>query len=255
VHGPTAVLVYRGAEVPLSKVHGLAREVFGGHLRPDAEIVAHQSAPLRVDRDAKREADPLAGTVRVLHLAIPRDCDSILTMLSRHALARRLGFPDARADVGWEAFPDVALDALAVRVSETTGPTATLLRDDNLAVAAYALFARGRRVLSARYAPGESLARFDGDEVATMRLSRGDPAPAEGDIEDFPARGLSLLFGHELSLTDAERRNLLPTLWRATRPPVEGAAGMVLVEDGRFTQPGREPHEADWNRLIASARG
>jgi hypothetical protein len=51
---------------------------------------------------------------------------------------------------------------------------------------------------------------------------------------------MQLLFGKLLELTHAERFALLPSLERASRPPMEAAVAMQLVEDGRFLPPGKE---------------
>ena len=118
----------------------------------------------------------------------------------------------------------------------------------------YEVFSNGRRLWSSAYEPDVRYSTWDGNMLMTQHLERGDPSPPEGDLTEFPAHGMSLLFPEPLELTWSERTNLLATLWRACRPPTEGHSSMVLVEGGRFVAPGRELHDADWNRLIRSFR-
>lgn len=251
----STLIVYRGREVPLKQVYGLAMRVLGGHLRPDAELVAHGSAAVRVDRKARGAADPLAGTVRCIHLAVPNDSDGLLTHLSHLVLKSKLGFPEEFQEVGYAAFGHTPMDALAIALSEITGPVATLTSiEDDVLRGAYSVFSTGRRLWSAAYEPGVRYSTWDGNDVRVQELAHGDPSPPEGDLTDFPAHGLALLFPEPLELTWSERVNLLPTLWRACRPPTTGHDSMVLVEEGRFVAPGRVLHEEDWNRLIRSFR-
>ena len=251
----STLIAYRGREIPLKQVYGVSMRVLGGHLRPDAELVVHGSAAVRVDRNARGAADPLAGTVRCLHLAVPNDSDGLLTDLSHLVLKSKLGFPDEFAESGYDAFGQVPMDALALALSEISGPVATLTSiEDDVLLGAYSVFANGKRVWSSAYEPGVRYATWDGNAVTVQELEDGDPPPPEGDLTDFPAHGLSLLFSEPLELTWSERINLLPTLWRACRPPTTGHDSMVLVEGGRFVAPGRVLHDEDWNRLIRSFR-
>jgi len=251
----TTLIVYRGPELPLGHIHEAARSVLGGHLRPDAELVAHTSAAVRVDRRARGSSDPLAGTVRCVHLAVPNDSEGLLTDLSHLVLPGKLGFPDSERDAGYAAFGELPMDAVARAMSEHTGPVATLTSvEDDLLLGAYSIFAKGRRLWSAIYEPGARYATWDGTVVTQQSLEPGDPEPPEGDLTEFPAHGLSLLFSEPLELTWSERTNLLATLWRACRPPTDGHESMVLVEHGRFVPPGRPLHDEDWNRLIRSFR-
>lgn len=251
----STLIVYRGREIPLKQVYGVAMRVLGGHLRPDAELVVHGSAAVRVDRKARNAPDPLAGTVRCLHLAVPNDSDGLLTDLSHLVLKGKLGFPAEYQEEGYAAFGQVPMDALALALSELSGPVATLTSiEDDVLLGAYSLFSQGRRVWSAAYEPGKRYATWDGKQLIIQALEPGDPTPPEGDLTDFPAHGLSLMFSEPLELTWSERVNLLPTLWRACRPPTTGHDSMVLVEGGRFVAPGRVLHEEDWNRLIRSFR-
>lgn len=251
----STLLVYRGRELELHEVHRVAMEVLGGHLRPDAELVVHTSAPVRVDRTQRDQLDVLAGTVRCLHFAVPNDSEGLLTELSHLVLPGRMGFPEEDAADAYEVFGAFPVDALALRLSELTGPVATITSvEDDILLGAYSVFARGRRLWSAAYEPGVSYSTWDGQTFMTQELERGDPEPPEGDLTDFPAHGVSLLFPAPIEFTLGERVNLLATLWRASRPPTTGHQGMVLVEGGRFVPPGVELHEADWNRLIRSFR-
>ncbi|MCO4773638.1 MAG: hypothetical protein KDA24_26635 [Deltaproteobacteria bacterium] len=251
----STLIVYRGKELSLSDVHEAARQVLGGHLRPDAELVAHASAPVRVDRNARGTADPLAGTVRCLHLAVPTDCEGLLTDLSHLVLPGKLGFPSEDAAAGYEAFGHTPMDAVALALSRSSGPVATLTSvEDDVLMGAYSIFSTGRRLWSASYEPGVRYCTWDGNTLAVQELEHGDPSPPEGDLTEFPAHGLSLLFAEPLELTWSERTNLLATLWRACRPPTEGHESMVLAEGGRFVTPGRPLHDEDWNRLTRSFR-
>ncbi len=251
----STLIVYRGREVTLKQVYGLSMRLLGGHLRPDAELVAHGSAAVRVDRKARGNADPLAGTVRCIHLAVPNDTDGLLTDLSHLVLKGKLGFPADIQDQAYAAFGQTPMDALALAMSEISGPVATLTCvEDEVLLGAYGVFANGRRLWSASFQAGARYATWDGHGLRVQELEVGDPCPPEGDITDFPAHGLSLLFPEPLELTWSERVNLLATLWRACRPPTAGQDSMVLVEGGRFVAPGRALHDEDWNRLLGSFR-
>lgn len=251
----STLIVYRGKDLSLTTVYRAAMKVLGGHLRPDAELVAHASAPVRVDRHARNKADPLAGTVRCVHLAVPNDSNGLLTDLSHLVLPGKLGFPEECAADGYEAFGPTPMDAVALALSEVTGPIATLTSiEDELLLGAYSIFSTGRRLWSSAYEPGVRYSTWDGSMLMTQGLEPGDPDPAEGDLTEFPAHGLSLLFPEPLELTWSERTNLLATLWHACRPPTEGHESMVLVESGRFVEPGRTLHDEDWNRLMRSFR-
>ena len=72
--------------------------------------------------------------------------------------------------------------------------------------------------------------------------------PPEGPPGSFPSHGLQLLFPEELGLTDAERRQLLPGLLLACRPPSAEAEGCLLVREGRFLEPIPLADE-DWLRF------
>ena len=85
----------------------------------------------------------------MLHLAVPEDCNGILTRLSGSVLAPRLGFPEEVHDLAWSLFERMASDAIALALSEITGPVATLSAiggEDS--AGAYAIFSRGRRLWS-----------------------------------------------------------------------------------------------------------
>jgi len=251
-----SVLVHRGKAVSLPTVHALAAEILGGHVRPDASLLVSASAPVRVDREAKTQGDPLAGTVRVLHLATPDDCEELYTDLSRIVLRGRYGFPDDVLDDALIQFAAFGLDPLALRLSEITGPVAALyLEEGEAPLGGYSVFAGGRRLWSAAFRPTVSYATWDGRELIVSPMSAGDPAPPEGDHTDFPAHGLQLLFGKPLSLTYAERFALLPSLRKASRPPTEAAAAMHLVQDGRFLPPGHEADPDDLERFSRSFSG
>lgn len=251
-----SVLVHRGKAVSLPIVHGIAAEILGGHVRPDAALLVSASAPVRVDRDSRGQADPLEGTVRVLHFATPDDCDSLYTDLSRIVLRPRFGFPEDVLDTALDHFGAFGLDPLALRLSEESGPVAALyLEDDGSPLGGYSVFGHGRRLWSAVYRPDRAYATWDGRELIVTEMSPGDPAPPEGDYTDFPAHGLQLLFGRTLPLTHAERFALLPSLERASRPPTEAAAAMHLVQDGRFVPLGREADIEDLDRYSRSFSG
>ncbi len=249
----STLLVYRGPEIPLRAVHAAAMEVLGGHLRPDADLVVHASAPVRVDRRGKQQPDPLAGTVRVLHLATSRDVPSILTDLSRLVLPGRLGFPEDVTEEAWDVFGHAPGEAVALALSNQTGAVAVLTVDEDAdPIGSYALFSSGSRIWSAVYRPARSYATWDGRELRVEPMEAGDPHPPEGSPGDFPAHGISLLFGEPLELTHSERANLVAVLWRASRPPTDSARGMWLVEQGRFVEPGRALGPGDWERFPGS---
>ncbi len=251
----STLIVYRGKELSLGDVHAASMQVLGGHLRPDAELVTHASAPVRVDRRARQGGDPLAGTIRCLHLAGPNDSEGLLTDLSHHVLPSKMGFPPEATAAGYEVFGMTPMDTVALALSKVSGPVATLTSiEDDVLLGAYAIFSSGRRLWSACFQPEVRYATWDGTSLTVQDLDPGDPSPPEGDLTEFPAHGLSLLFPEPLELTWSERTNLLPTLWRACRPPTEGHQSMVLVEGGRFVAPGRPLHDEDWNRLIRSFR-
>jgi hypothetical protein len=252
----TTLLVYRGPEIPLRAVHEAAREVLGGHLRPDADLVVHASAPVRVDRQGRNLADPLAGTVRVLHLAVPRDVPTVLTDLSRMLLPSKLGFPPELTDRGWECFSHAPAEAVALALSRGAGPVAALSVDEeDEPVGSYSLFSAGSRLWSAVYRPTSSYASWDGNELRVEPMEALGSHPLEGGPGDFPAHGLNLLFPTPLELTHAERAALTTVLWRAARPPTDSARGMWLVQDGRFVTVGRPMVGADWTRFTISFAG
>ena len=79
------------------------------YVRPDADLAVHGSAPVRVDRLARgRASDPLAGTIRTIHLAVSGD-DGILTELSKVVLGSKLGRKHSR--VGATTFHEFVVDA------------------------------------------------------------------------------------------------------------------------------------------------
>lgn len=251
--GGMSLIVYRGAEIPPSRVHVAARPLLGGHLRPDAAVIVHGSAPVRVDRDARSRSDPLAGTVRALHLAVPFDEPEVLTDLSRVVLEPRLGLPAEAAAAGWERLGCGVLTALALALSEDAGPLAVLaLEDEAIWRGSYSLFSRGRRLWSACFEAGSHYTTWDGSELRDEAHAPEDPLPPEGAPSDFPVHGLQLLCGARLRLTADERMALVPSLWRASRPPSEGASGMCLVEEGRFVDPAQVPDPETWLRFTAS---
>lgn len=251
-----SLIVHRGAEVPLGRVHAAARELFGGHLRPDADVIAHSSAPVRVDRDARSRTDPLAGTVRTLHLAVPFNEAEALTDLSRLVLTPRIGLPADVADLGWRRLGGGPLAALALALSEDFGPLA-VLTDEGEAVwrGSYSLFSRGRRLWSACFSAGVHYTTWDGERLASEDHDPSSPLPPEGAPSEFPVHGLQLLCGTTLRLTTDERMALVPSLWRASRPPSEGSSGMWLVEQGRFVDPGQSPDPEAWLRFTSSLEG
>ena len=254
--GAFSLLVHRGPALDASAVHRVARAVLGGHLRPDADLALFVSAPVRVDRRQRESADPLAGTVRALHVAAPPDLDCALTDLSRLVLLPRMGFPEGDAEAGWDAFGALTNDAIALELSRLTGPVAALtVLEDRALLGAYSVFGGGRRLWSAAYRPGVSYTTWDGRELLSQPMSAGDPPPPEGDYGDFPAHGLSLLFSEPLELTPSERLNVLETLTRACRPPTPGASAWRLVEGGRFSPPNDELPREEWGRFAGSLLG
>ena len=54
MNAPHSLIVSRGAPIPLPQVLVTAAELFGGHLRPDVDLAAFSSAPVRVQRQADR---------------------------------------------------------------------------------------------------------------------------------------------------------------------------------------------------------
>ncbi len=251
------LLVHRGPSPSLAILHGFLRELLGGHLRPDVDLAISRSAAVRVDRKAARGGDPLSGTVRVVHLTASNRCGGeILTEQSRQLLVPRLGMPAANADQAWDLFAPPPLEAMALLLSKETGPVATLCcREDSRPVGAYSIWSSGRRLWSAAFHPGQSIAVWDGSELRITDHKPHLPPPPEGGVSDFPVRGLELLFGHTLHLSRKERIHLLPSLWRATRPPTAAMESMILVEGGRFLEPGRPVSGADWERFSAELTG
>lgn len=228
-------------------------EVLGGHLRPDAQLAVHASAPVRVDRRTRGGGDPLAGTVRALHLAVAADTPSILTDVSRIVLKGRLGFPPGEEERGWEHFSQAPAEAVALALSDNRrGALAALSLDDGDLVGCYAIFSGGNRLWSAAYRPGAWYATWDGQDLRIEAMEVGDPSPVEGAPSDFPVHGLNLLFQEPLELTLGEHMALMPALWRASRPPTDSARGMWLVVDGRFVEPNRPLAPEDWERLTGS---
>ena len=254
--GGMGLIVYRGAEIPLSRVHGAARELLGGHLLPDARVIVHGSAPVRIDRDARDPRNPLAGTVRALHLAVPFDDPTVLSGLSRLVLEPKLGLPADAAGIGWERLGHGPLAAVALALSEDAGPLAVLtLEDEERWRGSYSIFSRGRRLWSSCFEAGVHCTTWDGEAIRSEPHAPDDPLPVEGSPSDFPVHGLQLLYGAPLRLTTNERVAVAPSLWRASRPPSEGASGMWLVEHGRFVDRGRVPDPETWLRLTASLEG
>lgn len=252
-HSSSNLIVYRGRQVTFSEVHGIAAQLLGGHLRPDAAIVVHGSAPVRVDPSVGSHPDPRVGTVRVLHLGIPGSSDGVLTDLSRTLLRKRLGFPEDIADDAWTHFGQVPAEAFGLGLSELSGPVAVLsVADEHSPRGSYSIFAAGRRVWSASYKPGQSYVTWDGNELHIEAMSAEDTPPMEGSWSEFPAHGLRLLFSEPLVLKKNEIAGLLPSLWRASRPPTEGSDGMWLVENGRFVNLGRKLSSEDWDEFVAS---
>jgi hypothetical protein len=249
----SSLVLYRGPTVSFEEVRNVCARLLGGHLRPDAALVVHGSAPVRVDRSQNANPDPNAGTVRVLHFAIPRDSEGILTNLSKVLLTQRLGFPEELREAAWRHFGEVPAEALGLALSEQTGPVAVLsARDTPDRRGSYSLFSAGRRLWSASYRPGIDYATWDGNDLEIKAATEAVEPPLEGSWNDFPAHGLRLLFPDPLDLNDAEVRRLLPSLWRASRPPTEAAEGNWLVDEGRFVQSGRPLSEDDWNRFLSS---
>jgi len=243
------IIVYRGAAIPLRTVHDIVRELLGGHLRPDADLAVHCSAPVRVDRLARsRSSDPLAGTIRTIHLAVSAS-DGILTELSKLILGSRLGFPKDLVEQGWREFGHIPSDAVALAISELTGPVATLsLCGDSKPMGAYSVFSTGRRIWSSCYRPEHSYATWDGENIHVQSADKSSPLPPEGDTTAFPAHGLQLLFPEDLALREPEKLKLLPSLLLASRPPSTDAEGRLLVSEGCFLQP-TPLGEADWLRF------
>ncbi len=240
MHGAHSLIVYRGEAVPLGAALALSAELFGGHLRPDATLVAFGSAPVRVHRGAPRD-NPLAGTVRGLHLGVSPPGEDHLTAISPMVLQPRMGFGE-HAEDAWPIFGRFPSEALALSLSERFGAFAVLTTsDDDELLGAYSLFSGGRRVWSAAFLPGLLYATFDGNDLRTEPMDAGDPAPPEGGHTEFAVHGLSLLFGETLPLSYREREALLPTLIHACRPPTTDAEAMVLARDGRFLAEDIEP--------------
>lgn len=247
----TTLLVQRGKPVSLTTVHGLCAELLGGHLRPDAWLAVSASAHVRVDRRSHGSADPLNGTVRAFHFATPESCaDGLLTDLSWTLLRSRLGFPEEHLDQ-LHRFGPLPAEAVALRLSKA-GPVASLYLDDEAQAGAYAVFSKGRRLWSAWFRAAGWYATFDGSDVQVSPMEANDPVPPEGDPGQFPAHGLSLLFGADLSLSPAERLGLLPTLLRASRPPTVNHESMLLVQEGRFLAPGQPLKPLEWKRFKRS---
>lgn len=252
---PLSLLVYRGAELPLSAVHRAAMELLGGHLLPDAELAVFSSALVRVQRAPGSASDPLAGTVRALHFTVPDGSDGVLTDLSRLVLAPRMGFGE-EADGGWRHFGPSPVEAIGLKLSERTGPIAVLSSADVPELrGSYALFGSGRRIWSSCFKPGQDYATWDGHELRVEPLGVHDPTPPEGGHDSFAPHGLQLLFGEPLRLTEQERMNLLPTLAHAARPPTTGAKAALLVRGGVFEAPETPLDPAEISRFSASLLG
>ena len=249
----SSLVLYRGRPVSFEEIRDLCARILGGHLRPDAAMVVHGSAPVRVDRSHSANPDPAAGTVRVLHFAIPRESDGILTNLSKVLLKQRLGFPAGMEEEAWEYFGEVPAETLGQALSSLTGPVAVLsLRDTPTCRGSYSIFSGNRRLWSASYRLGQDYAIWDGVKLEVHAKTESAQPPPEGDWGDFPAHGLRLLFSDPLELTDSEVRSLLPSLWRASRPPTEACHGNWLVDGGRFVQPGRKLTNEDWAYFLGS---
>jgi|GEM_PF-1601972 len=247
-HG-LSLLVHRGPEASLRTIWDLGRHVLGGHLRPDATVAAVRSAPIRVQAGAG-----LDGTVRVIQILVPSD-RPVLTDLSMLVLPGRMGFGDAAAD-GWAAFGELPLEAMARALSDETGPVACLSqRDGESPLGSYSLFGSGRRLWASCYRPGDSYSTWDGSEFLSEPLEVGDPAPPEGDYDEFAAHGLQLLFPTALGLPPEQRLSLLPSLRQACRAGQRGAEAWMLVEDGRFVPPGQEATEDELAELTGSLWG
>jgi len=248
----TSIIVYRGPEVSASALCQIVMELLGGHLRPDASLALHFSAPVRVNRlAAARSEDPLAGTVRAIHLGVA-DEEGILTTLSELALRDKLGFPEAVAQEGWQQFGHLPSDAVALALSNITGPVATLSqRAGEHEMGAYSIFSSGRRIWSSCYRPALSYATWNGSHLNVQQLSDSTTVVPEGNTSNFPAHGLQLLFGEEIGLTPVEQSKLLPGLLLACRPPSADAEGRLLVEAGRFQAPSPLAGD-DWQRFQRS---
>jgi hypothetical protein len=246
------IIVYRGPEVSASTLCQIIMEVLGGHLRPDASLALNFSAPVRVNRlAAARSADPLAGTIRAIHLAVAEK-DGILTALSKLALRDKLGFPEAFAELGWQQFGHLPSDAIALGISKHTGPVATLSeRVGESQMGAYSVFSSGRRIWSSCYRPGVSYVTWNGTDLMVHKSGDGTTSVPEGETSDFPSHGLQLLFGEEIGLSSLERSKLLQGLRLACRPPSTDADGRLIVEQGRFMSPTPLGTE-DWQRFQLS---
>lgn len=246
-----SLIVHRGDAIPLIRVLGAAAELFGGHLRPDADLAVFASAPVRVHRGATG-GDPLAGTVRCVHLAVRPDEDERLTAISPLVLAPRMGFED-HVDEAWPIFGRFPVEAVACALSEQVGAMAVLSGSDGPdLLGTYSLFAGGRRVWSAAFLPGRLYSTWDGTKLLTQAMDAGDPTPPEGGHTDFPVHGLQLLFGQTLELTHRERLALLPTLVRACRPPTPDARAAMLARGGRFLAPDTALTEDELEGLVDS---
>ncbi len=250
--GTTTLIIYRGASAKVPEIQEATRQVLGGHIRPDAHLAVQGSAPIRVDSRLGESGDPLAGTVRVLHLAVDRELQSILTNVSSLVLRNLLGFPPELAEEAWESFGHAPSEAVARLLSEGGRSVAAVsLAEEEVLLGSYAIFSGGRRLWSAVYRPADSYATWDGQDLRVESMGHRDPLPVEGSPPEFAAHGLNLLFQNPLHLTASERHNLLPSLWRACRPPVADAVGAWLVRDGQFIEP--EPlGPEDWDRFTAS---
>ena len=249
----SSLIIYRGRPLSFEEVRDACARLLGGHLRPDAAMVVHGSAPVRVDRSQSANPDPRAGTVRVLGFAIPHDSDGILTNLSKVILKQRLGLPEGLEDKAWEHFGEVPTEAIGLGLSNLTGPVAVLsVRDRPTARGSYAIFSGGRRLWSASYRPGRDYATWDGTKLEVHAAKEAIEPPMEGNWTDFPAHGLRLLFRTPLDLSDAEIRSLLPSLWRASRPPTDASEGHWLIEQGRFVQSERGLRPEDWSTFTSS---
>ena len=247
-----SLIVHRGDAIPLPHVLVAAAELFGGHLRPDADLAAFGSAPVRVNRSVSREGEPLAGTVRCVHLAVRPDEEERLTAISPLVLAPRMGFEDC-ADEAWPIFGRFVIEAVARSLSERAGALAVLTGSDGPELlGAYSVFAGGRRVWSAAFVPGRLYATWDGTKLLTEPMEASDPTPPEGGHTDFPVHGLQLLFGQTLELTHRERLALLPTLVRACRPPTTDARAAMLARHGRFLAPDTAISEEELEQITAS---
>jgi hypothetical protein len=231
---PFSLIVHRGEPIPLIRVLGVAAELFGGHLRPDADLAVFASAPVRIRRGG---SDPLADAVRSIHLTVREDADELLTALSPTVLAPRMGFGDEAED-GWSLFGGFPSEAVARALSEDFGAMAVLTCSDGPDLfGAYSLFSGGRRLWSALFVPAELYATWDGEDLRVETMAASDPTPPEGGHTDFPVHGLQLLFGETLDLTHRERQALLPSLAHACRPPNPDARVAMLARNGRFLAP------------------